>query len=118
MQIRLYLDEDSSSHALAHNLRLRGIDVTTVLEEGRTGRPDDEQLEFATAQARALYSCNKGDFPQLHTEYLAQGKDHAGIILAPQQRYSIGEQGRRLLRLIKTKSAEDMRNSLEFLSKW
>src|SRR5437016_3144509 len=118
MQIRLCLDEDSSSRALAHNLRLRGMDVTTVPEEGRTGQPDDEQLEFATAQGRTLYSCNRGDFQQLHTEYLARGKDHAGIILAPQQRYSIGEQVRRLLRLIKAKSAEDMRNNLEFLSKW
>lgn len=118
MQLRLYLDEDSSAHALAHNLRLRGIDVTTVLEAGRAGQTDDEQLEFATAQGRAIYSCNKGDFQQLHTAYLNQGRNHAGIILAPQQRYSIGEQARRLLRLIKTKSAEEMQNSLEFLSKW
>jgi len=118
MQLRLYLDEDSSSHALAHNLRLRGIDVTTVLEEGRIGRPDNEQLEFATEQGRAIYSCNKGDFQRLHTAYLSQSRNHAGIILAPQQRYSIGEQARRLLHLIKTKSSEEMQNSLEFLSKW
>lgn len=118
MQIRLYLDEDTPSRALAHNLRLRGIDVTSVIEEGRAGLSDEEHLEFATAQGRAIYSCNKGDFQQLHTEYLTQGKDHAGIILVPQQHYSIGEQIRRLLRLIKARSAEDMRNNIEFLSKW
>lgn len=118
MQLRLYLDEDSSSHALAHNLRLRGIDVLTVLEAGRSGQSDDEQLEFATAQGRVIYSCNKGDFQRLHTTYLSQGRNHAGIILAPQQRYSVGEQARRLLRLIKAKSAAEMQNSLEFLSKW
>ncbi len=49
MQIPLYLDEDSMSKALAHNLRLRGIDVTTVAEEGRQGLSDLEQLEFATS---------------------------------------------------------------------
>ena len=118
MQVRLYLDEDTPSRALAHNLRLRGIDVATVIEESRAGLSDTEQLEFATAQGRTIYSCNKGDFQQLHTEYLTQGKEHAGIILAPQQRYSIGEQIRRLLCLIKARSAEDMRNNIEFLSKW
>jgi uncharacterized protein with PIN domain len=77
MQIRLCLDEDSMSRALAHNLRLRGIDVTTVAEEGRDGLTDAEQLEFAASQGRVIYTCNVGDFFQLHTEYLAQGKAHA-----------------------------------------
>lgn len=118
MQVRLYLDEDTPSRALAHNLCQRGIDVSTVIEEGRQGLSDREQLEFATAQGRTIYSCNMGDFQQLHTEYMTQGKNHAGIILVSQQRYSIGEQVRRLLRLIKARSAEKMRNDLEFLSKW
>jgi hypothetical protein len=34
------------------------------------------------------------------------------------QRYSIGEQTHRLLRLINTLTAEDMENRLEFLSGW
>jgi len=50
--------------------------------------------------------------------YSAQGKSHAGIILANQQQYSVGEQMRRILRLIAAKSAEDMRNWVEFLSAW
>ena len=41
----------------------------------------------------------RGDFYQLHTQYLAQGKFHAGIILTNQQQYSIGEQMRRILHL-------------------
>ena len=49
---------------------------------------------------------------------LAQGKSHAGIILARQQHYSVGEQMRRLLKLIATKSAEEMKNQVEFLSAW
>ncbi|MEM9273311.1 MAG: hypothetical protein AAGA80_10170 [Cyanobacteria bacterium P01_F01_bin.143] len=38
-----------------------------------------------------------------------------GIILGFQS-YSIGEQMRRILRIIATKSAEDMKNQVEFLS--
>lgn len=118
MQIRLYLDEDSMSKALAHNLRLRGIDVTTVAEEGRQGLSDLEQLEFATSQGRVICTGNVGDFLQLHTEFLSSSKTHAGIIIIPRQGYSIGEQIRRLLRLIKSKSAEVMWNNIEFLGNW
>jgi len=51
-------------------------------------------------------------------EYLACGKSHADIILARQQRYSIGEQMRGLLQLIAAKSAEEMQNRVEFLGPW
>ena len=115
MQIRLYLDEDSMSKALAHNLRLRSIDVTTVGEEGREGLSDLDQLEFATSQGRVICTGNVGDFLQLHTEYLSSGKTHAGIIILLRQGYSIGEQIRRLLRLIKSKLAESMQDNTEFL---
>ena len=46
------------------------------------------------------------------------GESHAGIVLAVQQRYSVGEQMRRLLRLISSLTAEEMRSRIEFLSAW
>ena len=49
---------------------------------------------------------------------MTDGMHHAGIILAQQQRYNIGEQMRRLLKLVGTKSAEKMRDHIEFLSAW
>ena len=81
-------------------------------------QPDESHLAYAVAQGRVLYSFNIGDFYQLHTHYLSVGKNHAGIILSPQQRYTVGEQMRRLLRLSATLSAQDMHNRLEFLSNW
>ena len=39
-------------------------------------------------------------------------------ILAPQQRYAVGERIRRLLSLINARTAEEMRNRLEFLGDW
>src|SRR5262245_65288109 len=118
MQIRLYFDEDASARAVAHNLRVRGVDVTTTPEQGRMGSPDSEQLDYATQQGRVICTCNIGDFSQLHAEYLSQGKNHAGIVLIHQQQFGIGEQARRLLRLLKTKSAEEMQNNVEYLSNW
>jgi hypothetical protein len=41
-----------------------------------------------------------------------------GIIVAPQQRYSVGEELRRLMRLIGGVTAEEMRERIEFLSGW
>jgi len=75
-------------------------------------------LRFAADQGRVLYSFNVGDFHQLHTQSCATGLDHCGIILAPQKRYSTGEQLRRLVRLIGSWSAGTMRNREEFLGRW
>ena len=118
MIFRLYIDEDSMSRALVRALRARNVDVTTALEEDMIGRTDSAHLDYATAQGRVLYSFNVGDFYRLHTTYLAQGKSHSGIIVSAQQAYSVGEQMRRLLRIIATTSAEQMCNSIEFLGHW
>lgn len=118
MTIRLYIDEDASDKDLLRALRARGVDVLTALEAGMIERTDQEHLEYAASQGRVLFSFNVTDFHRLHTEYIARGKSHAGIILARQQRYSVGEQMRRLLKLIAIKSAEAMKDQVEFLSAW
>lgn len=118
MKIALYFDEDSQDSSLIRALRSRGVDVITASESGMNGRLDAEQLQWSSAHNRVLYSCNARDFYELHTSILTVGESHAGIILAPQQQYSIGEQLRRLLKLIAAKSADGMNNRVEFLSKW
>ena len=118
MTIRLYFDEDTIRHALAQALRARGMDVVTALEAGMMERADAEHLDYATSQERALFSFNVQDFYQLHTTYIAESKSHAGIILARQQTYSVGELMRRLLRLSAAKTPEQLKNSVEFLSAW
>ncbi len=104
--------------ALVRALRARGVDVVTAFEEGMIERDDAEHIDYATAQGRVLYTCNVADFYRLHLSLLAQDKSHAGMILSSQQRYSVGEQMRRLLKLINTKSAAEMQNSVEFLQAW
>lgn len=115
-QIRLYFDEDIMEKALVLALRSRDVDVLTVGEAGRVGESDEAQLIWATEQGRVLYSSNIGDFCQLHTDFIAEGRTHAGILLVSQQRYSVGEKLRGILRLISAKSAEEMVNQLDFLT--
>ena len=117
MNVRLYFDEDSSRHALARQLRARGADVTTTPETGTLGKTDEEQLEWSALNGRALYSFNRGDFYGLHKAWLNAGRSHSGIILARQE-LSVGEQMRRLLRLLAGLTAEEMHNRIEFLSAW
>ena len=62
MTIRFYFDEDTMDADLVHALRIRGVDVTTALEQGMVRRDDIDHLELATTQQRVLYSFNVGDF--------------------------------------------------------
>jgi len=115
-RIRLYLDEDTIKAALSRALRNADLDVLTVADADRLGYPDEEQLTWATEQGRVIYSFNIGDFCRLHRDFVAVERSHAGIILAPQQQYSVGQQLRGLLKLAAFLSAEDMINQLVFLS--
>ncbi len=118
MTIRLYMDEDTMDQALVQALRARNADVITALDAGMIEREDAEHLDCATEQGRVLCTFNVRDFYRLHSEYVAQGEPHAGIILMRQQYYSVGEQMRRLLKLMAGKSADEMKNWVEFLSAW
>ena len=114
--IKLYLDEDTISRALNRALRARGVDLLTAQEAEQIGVPDHEQLAYATAQDRAIFTFNTRDFAVLHTEFLSQQKAHAGIIVSDQ--IQVGLIVRRILKLLDAKSAAEMQNWLEFLSSW
>lgn len=115
---RFYIDEDSGDRNLVQALRARGADMVTAQGAGMIARADAEHLQFATERNRVLYSFNRGDFLRLHSLYQAEGRTHTGILLARQQHYSVGEQMRRVLKVMALKSSADMRNSVEFLSDW
>jgi hypothetical protein len=79
------------------------------------GKDDTAQLEWAAANNRTLYIFNVSDFCRLHREYVEHGSEHAGIIVVPRQRYTVKQQIRLLLDILKTRSAAQMRNTLLFL---
>ena len=118
MTIRLYFDEDAMDRSLVRALRARGVEVVTAIEAGFVERPDEDHLTYAADQGCVLYGFNVADYYRLHTAFLSAGKTHAGIILARQQHYSVGEQMRRLLKLIAAVAEQEMKNRVEFLSAW
>lgn len=80
----LYTDEDVSA-LVATLLRSRGLDVTTVPEQGTLGKIDREQLEFATSLSRCILTHNRVDFERLHLQYIEEDRQHSGSIVVPQK---------------------------------
>lgn len=109
---RLYLDEDVHAD-VSSGLRRRGFDVITTLEAKLLGASDEEQLRFATAAGRSLFTFNRGDFVQLHARTLAQGGHHFGVILSRQ--VTVGTAVRMLSVLLSTRTATELRDSLVWL---
>jgi hypothetical protein len=117
-KIKLFIDEDSMDSDLVAALRSRGVTTTTVSDAGLCENSDEDQLAFAAGHGCVLYTSNIADFYRLHGEWLESGREHAGMILAQQQAFSVGEQLRRILHIRTAISAENLRNRVEFLSNW
>lgn len=114
--IRLYLDEDAIQRGLIKALRSRNVDLLTAHETNLLTASDEEQLHYAASVGRAIFTFNRGDFVKLHKEYIETERHHAGIIVSNQE--AVGVLLKRLLNLLRARSAADMRDWLEFLSSW
>jgi hypothetical protein len=110
--LELYLDEDVDV-LVAELLRARGFSVLTTREAGRLGSTDAEQLAHAAAEQRTAVTHNRAHFEALGREYLAQGRSHAGIILA--SRHPAYEVSRRLLLLLNLVTADEMRDQIRYI---
>jgi hypothetical protein len=73
------------------------------------GASDEEQLNLAISQRRVVFT-QDNDFLKMH----AVGKDHFGIVYAPQGK-SIGAIVRGLMLIFEVLDQSDMKNHIEFL---
>jgi hypothetical protein len=112
-RLRLYLDEDVPV-AIADGLRLQGVDAWTARDAGMLGADDREQLAYAVTKGAAIFS-HDDDMLRIASEMHRRGDSHAGVVFAPRRKHRIGECIRRLERLARRLSAEEMRNRIEFL---
>jgi hypothetical protein len=112
---RLHLNEHLSPR-LAAQLRKHGFDVTTSQELGMLSATDDEQLAYAIAERRAIVTFNVRDFSPRHDRYMAEHKEHWGIIFSTRE--PIGVLLHRLLRLLNSVSAEELKNQTSWLNEF
>jgi hypothetical protein len=113
--IRFFTDEDVYG-TLAAALRAAGCDAVSTPEAGRLGESDELQLEWAADNGRTFVTFNVGHFAALHSDWIKQQRQHAGIVLSSHR--SIGDMLRRLLHLAAILDASAMQDRLEFLSDW
>ena len=112
LYIHLYFDEDVSV-GIVENLRTRGFDVLSVRDAGVLGRSDDEQMLYAVSQKRAMVTHNRVDFEKQHVRFLKNGLQHYGVIVAKRRKDT--EVVTKLLELLDTVTAEEMKNQLRYL---
>ncbi len=61
------------------------MDIVTAQERGQRQTDDETLLVTATSEDRLLLT-NDTDFLRIHSEWLAMGRRHAGIVYWPQER--------------------------------
>jgi len=116
--IRLYLDRHIKVQ-LAEDLRARGFDALTTQKAAMDTASDEDQLQFASSQNRAVLTFNIRDFAPLHEQWTAAGRPHAGIIVSQQlgsRQYGLLLS--RTLRMLETMTADELRNNLVHLEQF
>ncbi len=113
MTVALYMDEHVH-RAITVGLRMRGVDVLTVQEDGFRNTPDSLILDRATELGRVLFS-QDDDLLAEATRRQRMGQPFAGVIYAHQQRTNIGMCVRDLELITQAAEPEDLANRVEYL---
>jgi hypothetical protein len=117
LSIRSYFDHHVPER-FAIDIRRRGFDAVMARDVGNERASDEAHLAWATEHGRVVLTSDFDDYPVLADRWFFEGRDHAGIILLEQPRWtSYGELLRRLLFLLDTLTAEEMVNRVEWLDR-
>jgi hypothetical protein len=77
---------------------------------------DDEQLAHAVSEQRAIVTFNHKDFAVRHERYIAEGREHWGIVLSTEESTDVLR--RRLLQLLNTFSAAELKDQIRWLNEF
>jgi hypothetical protein len=113
--IRLYLDVDVDVK-LAANLRRAGYDCVSARKVGNAALDDESQMVFATNEGRVLLTHNIQDFVPIFERWWYAGLSHPGIVVS--QQIPLGELQRRVVHLLDTVTADEMKNNLRNLAEF
>jgi hypothetical protein len=110
--ISLYIDEHVH-RAITIGLRLRGVDVLTVQEDGLTATPDPLLLDRALELQRIMFSQDQDFLIEAHHRQNA-GIPFAGVIYA-RQWVAVGDCIRDLELIAKASDPADLANRVEYI---
>ena len=112
---KLYLNEHLSPR-LATQLRSYGFDVTSSHGASMLSSDDSDQFALAVSEERAIVTFNFSDYVELHERYIADAKQHWGIILSTEER--TGTLVHRPLRLLNSVTADELKNTVRWLNEF
>jgi Domain of unknown function (DUF5615) len=110
--ISLYMDEHVH-RAITLGLRLRGVDVLTVQEDGLTATPDPFILDRALELDRIMFSQDQDFLIEAHHRQ-NKGIHFSGVIYA-RQLVAVGDCIRDLEIIAKASDPEDLVNRVEYI---
>ncbi len=113
MSLGLYMDEHVPA-AITEGLRLRGVDVLTVQEDGRRKTDDDRLISRAGEMGRLLFSRNQ-DMLRHAERRQRLGIGFGGVVYAHQRNVSIGRCISDLEFICMAGNPEDFANRVEYL---
>ena len=108
-RLKFYLDENVQI-VIAEQLKRRDIGAVTAHDLDALGDTDESHLARATEKGY-VFCTHDADFVAM----ASVGTEHGGIVFGQQDQHGIGDWVRGLVRLHTTKSAEEMRNHVEYL---
>jgi ribosomal protein L27 len=114
----LYTDEDVTDQ-LAILVRQRGFIAHSAREVGLLEQPDEAHLTYAATHGMVLLTFNQRDYVLIAQQWAKEGRTHAGILLSDQfSRRQLGELLRRVLKFLNIVPADEMIDTVRFLSEF
>lgn len=106
--------DENVHRAITSGLRLRGVDVLSTQEDGRSGTPDPLILDRAVELGRVLFSQDEDLLAEARKRQ-AEGQSFPGVIFAHQLHVTIGDCVRDLELIAKAANPGDLVDRVEFL---
>lgn len=113
MPVAFYMDVHVPA-AITEQLRRRGVDVLTTIEDNRARTPDNEILERARALGRVVFTHDNG-FRVLAESWQRDGRAFSGLIFGHQTRATIGQYVKDLELVAKASEPDEWENTVEIL---
>jgi hypothetical protein len=111
--LTLYMDHHVH-RAITEGLRRRGIDVVTAWEDGTEEQEDEYLLERAVELGRILVTQDQ-DFLGIAMNWQKSNRNFPGMVYAIQQDVDVGGTIEYLELVVLLKSADEMRNQIEYV---
>lgn len=113
MAVPLYMDVHVP-RAITEQLRSRGVDVLTAIEDGQSTTEDDSLLEHASNLGRLIFTQDIR-LKALAETWQADGRQFAGLVFGHQMHGSIGQYVKDLELIADASDPGEWRNVIDHL---